>query len=68
MSETVGGTVIQRSFVSSETNSVVHAASVPLIELGTRHKEIDDVLVELLGIPRETILDEAQYTRILGDT
>ena len=65
MDEIIGGTVIQRSFVSREANMVLHAVSVPLTELGTRRETIENVLVELLGIPREAILDEEQYSRIL---
>ena len=65
MDEIIGGTVIQRSFVSREANLVVHAVSVPLTELGTRRDTIEDVLVELLGIPREAILDEEQYSQVL---
>ena len=68
MDEIVGGTVIERSFISRETTNVIHAASVPLTELGTRpDNDIEDTLVDLLGIPRETILDEQGYSEILNE-
>src|SRR5215212_2952931 len=62
--------VIQRSLVPDGLNAVLSIASVPVKELGvnTERQEDPDLLIELsaeiLGIPKQSFLDETQYRKL----
>lgn len=66
MTEAIGGTVIQRSFVGREATNVVHIATVPVAELGFSESEPLHLLAETLGIPRNSILDLDDYEKVLS--
>jgi hypothetical protein len=69
--DSIGGTVIQRSFISSTITNVVNVASVPLSEVVDDSNQIDQssflpsLTAEILGIPRATIIDERQYRNLV---
>jgi hypothetical protein len=65
MGDVIGGTVIQRSFVGRVASNVIHIASVPVAELGTRSEIPEELLAEVLGIPQTTILDDSNYRRVI---
>jgi hypothetical protein len=65
MSDVIGGTVIQRSFVGREAANILHVASVPVAELGAENGSAEDIIAEVLGIPRTTILDDQAYRRLV---
>ena len=65
MSEIVGGTVIQRSFVGREATNIIHIASVPVSELGMENREPEEIFAEILGIPYSSILTEEKYRSVL---
>lgn len=68
MPETVGGTVIQRSFIGRETANIIHVASVPLAELGFEDDEYgNDIFSDILGVPESSILTPERYLSILND-
>ena len=69
----IGGTVIQRSFVPRGLGTVLSIATVPLSEMYPSSKFshtkipdrlLTDVTSEILGIPRETIIDDDQYRQL----
>jgi hypothetical protein len=65
MSEIISGTVIQRSFIGREASNIINIASVPLSELGVRSDSPNEIIAEVLGIPRSVILDEQSYRRVI---
>ncbi len=65
MDNVIGGTVIQRSFVGREAANILHIASVPVAELGVESDSAEDIIAEVLGIPRTTILDDRTYGQII---
>lgn len=62
----IGGTVIQRSFVGRGITNVINIATVPCTELGIKNStlELEDVVSELLGVPRESVLCDQDVTRV----
>jgi len=68
MPDTVGGTVIQRSFIGQETANIIHIASVPLSELGLEDSEYDNnIFGDILGVPESSLLTPDRYISILGE-
>lgn len=67
----IGGTVIQRSFISSTITNVVNVATVPLSDVIGGSGQIDQssilpsLTAEILGVPRATIIDERQYRNLV---
>ena len=57
----IGGTVIQRSFVSTDVPNVIHIASIPIQELGMEDASLEAILTEILGIPYHTALTAEQF-------
>ena len=66
MSESIDGTVIQRSFVGHRASNVVNIASAPLKELGVRGGSIEDIVSQLLGVPSQAILGHDLYRDLRG--
>ena len=68
----IGGTVIQRSFVSSTVTNVVNIATVPVSDVVSRSAQIDQsgflssLIAEIFGIPPATIIDEKQYQDLIN--
>lgn len=66
----IGGTIIQRSFVPRHLGNVLNVATVPIAEICTIDALEDDesglrlLTSELLGIPRESIIDDAEYKKL----
>ena len=67
----IRGTVIQRSFVPHDLAAVLNIATVPLSEVYSGVTETEDigptlrqVTSEILGIPKETIIDDLQYRKL----
>lgn len=66
----ISSSVIQRSLVPYGLNVVLSVASVPVKELGvTSDREEDptvftELTAEILGIPKESFLDETQYQKL----
>jgi hypothetical protein len=67
MPDNIGGTVIQRSFVGRGVANVIHIATVPSDELGVTDTALEDVVSELLGVPRESVLSDRDYSRFARD-
>lgn len=67
MSENISGTVIQRSFVGRGVANVIHIATVPGEEFGVTDTALEDVVSELLGVPRESVLGDQDYSRFARD-
>lgn len=65
MGETIGGTVIQRSFVGREAANIIHIATVPVSELGITSEEPGRILAEVLGIPASNVLDDESYRKVI---
>ncbi|MGD0401171.1 MAG: hypothetical protein ABSC04_19960 [Syntrophobacteraceae bacterium] len=66
MGDVIGGTVIQRSFIGIEATNIIHAASVPLVELGLADEDPEEIFAEVLGIPSTAILDTETYNRVIA--
>jgi hypothetical protein len=64
MPDNIGGTVIQRSFVGRGVANIIHIATVPGDELGVADTALEDVVSELLGVPRESVLTDRDYARV----
>ena len=65
MAETIGGTVIQRSFVGRGVPNVIHIATVPLDEIGSSNTDLQNLLSEILGVPSESVLSISDYSQVL---
>jgi hypothetical protein len=68
----IGGSIIQRSFISKELSSVINVASVPVKEIVKNINEVENkdflksFLAGLIGIPKNSVLDEIDYKMILN--
>jgi hypothetical protein len=61
VSENIGGTVIQRSFVASGIPRVIHIASVPACDLGVADLSLEEIVAETLGVPYSSALTAEKY-------
>ena len=66
MGATVAGTVSQRAFIGRQRSSIVNVASVSLKDLAI-HGDDDTrgIVAQLLGVPRETVVDQNAYDYVL---
>src|SRR5258706_4715359 len=67
MPENIGGTVIQRSFVGRGVANIIHIATAPTGELGLSSESLEDIVCELLAVPRESVLNERDYSQVIRD-
>ena len=67
MGATVAGTVSQRAFVSRQRSSVISVASVSLKDLAIHSDDIRDIVAQLLGVPRETVVDQDGYGHVMKE-
>lgn len=67
MGATVAGTVSQRAFVSRQRSSVINVASVSLKDLAIHSDDVRDIVAQLLGVPRKTVVDQDGYDYVLRE-
>ncbi len=66
VSESIGGTVIQRSFVASGIPRIIHIASVPAYDLGVADLSLEEIVAETLGVPYSSALTSEQYAAVVN--
>lgn len=66
MVASIGGSVIQRSYVGVETGNIAHIATVPLKELSFDEENFELSLAALLGAPVSVVLADHEYEFIIA--
>jgi hypothetical protein len=67
MESGISGTVVQRSFVDMHTTRILHAASVPLCDLGygSNVVHLERIVAEVIGAPEDSLLPGENYEMLL---
>jgi len=66
VSENIGGTVIQRSFVASGIPRVIHIASVSASDISATDLSLKEIVAETLSVPYSSALTAEEYADVVN--